>query len=138
MLIQVTERPIYPEQVIASLKREVHGAVVTFMGTVRRFTGDRRVQFLDYEAYPEMAEQKLRQIAREVIEKYQVEDVSIVHRTGRLAVGETSLIVALASPHRREGFDACLHAVERIKEVVPVWKKEIWDGGAAWVHAEGA
>lgn len=137
MLIQVADQAIHPEQVIATLKPRAHGAVVTFMGTVRSFTGERRVKYLDYEAYPEMAEEKLRQIAHEVMARGGVEDVSIVHRVGRLAVGETSLIVALASLHRRQGFDACLYVVDRIKEVVPVWKKEVWDSGEEWVHSEG-
>ncbi len=80
----------------------------------------------------------MRQIAQDVLDKYRVEDISMVHRIGRLYVGETSLVVAVASLHRREGFDACLYTVERIKEVVPVWKKEVWDAGAVWVRAEGA
>ena len=138
MIIQVTEEPLRPEQVIDSLDREVHGAVVTFMGTVRLYTEDRKVQYLDYEAYPEMAEEKLREIAETSIEKYQIEDLSIVHRIGRLHVGETSLIVAVASLHRREGFDACLYTVERIKELVPIWKKEVWAEGELWVRSEGA
>ena len=138
MLIQVTDKVILPAPVVESLHREVHGAVVTFLGTVRRFTGERRIQYLDYEAYPKMAEEKLAQVANEVVKKFQVEDVSIFHRIGRLYVGETSLIVAVASLHRREGFEACLHTVERIKEGVPIWKKEVWDAGAEWVRSEKA
>lgn len=138
MFVRVTSEPITQDPVVQSLDRKIHGAVVTFMGTTRRFTGDRTVQYLDYEAYPEMAEEKLRQVAGEVKAKYGIEDCSIVHRIGRLYVGETSLVVAVASLHRREGFDACLYAVERIKEVVPIWKKEVWDAGAEWVRSEGA
>lgn len=138
MLVRVTDQVVRPEDAIASLKREVHGAVVTFMGTVRLYTEDHRVQYLDYEAYPEMAEEKMRQIAQEVLGKRQVEDIAILHRIGRLYVGETSLVVAVASLHRREGFDACLHTVERIKEIVPIWKKEVWDAGAVWVRSQGA
>ena len=138
MIIRVTEEPLRPEQVIDGLKREVHGAVVTFMGTVRLYTENRKVQYLDYEAYPEMAEEKLREIALEALERDEIEDLSVIHRIGRLHVGETSLIVAVASLHRREGFDTCLYTVERIKELVPIWKKEVWAEGELWVRSEGA
>lgn len=138
MLIDVTNQPITQDPVVESLDRKIHGAVVTFLGTTRRYTGDHIVQYLDYEAYPEMASEKLREVAEEVKVKFGIEDISIVHRIGRLYVGETSLVVAVASPHRREGFDACLYTVERIKEIVPIWKKEVWEAGAEWVRSEGA
>ena len=138
MLIRVTEDLVAPQQVIDSVDQTVHGAIVTFQGTVRAWTEDRKVQYLDYEAYPEMAEGKLREIAEEAKQMPEVEDVSIYHRIGRLHVGQTSLIVAVGSKHRREGFAACLHTVERIKEIVPVWKKEVWEEGEVWVRSEGA
>ena len=138
MLIRVTEQPIFADQALQALDLSIHGAVVTFMGTVRRYTGDRAVKYLDYEAYPEMAEAKLRDIALEAKAKFGLEDIAIIHRTCRLHIGETSLVVAVGSAHRREGFEACLHTVERIKEVVPVWKKEVWDAGSVWVNSEGA
>ena len=138
MLIEITERPIYSDPTINALKLSVHGAVVTFMGTVRRNTGTRVVRYLDYEAYPEMASEKLRQVGTEVIAKFGSEDIAIVHRIGRLYVGETSLVVAVGSAHRREGFEACLYTVERIKEIVPIWKKEVWEVGAVWVNSERA
>ena len=138
MIVRVTEQPLRPEEVIDSLNRTIHGAVVTFMGTVRLYTEDRKVQYLDYEAYTEMAEEKMREISEEALAKFEIEDLSMVHRIGRLSVGETSLIVAIASLHRREGFDACLHVVERIKETVPIWKKEVWEAGEVWVRSEGA
>ena len=137
-MIQVTNEVIRPEAVIDGLRRSIHGAVVTFMGTVRRYTEDREVHYLDYEAYPEMAEEQMGAIAEEVRGRDEIEDVAIVHRVGRLGVGETSLIVAVASLHRREGFDACLYTVERIKELVPIWKKEVWSEGEVWVKSEGA
>ena len=138
MLVEVTEKPVLPEDAIAGLDRKIHGAVVTFLGTVRRFTEDREVEYLDYEAYPEMAGAKLQLIAHEVVGRDKIEDVSILHRIGRLYIGETSLVVAVASLHRREGFDACLYIVERIKEIVPIWKKEVWAEGELWVRGEGA
>ena len=138
MLVEVTDKPITLDPAMRALELTVHGAVVTFLGTVRRYTGERVVQYLDYEAYPEMAAEKLRQVADEAKTKYGLEDIVILHRIGRLYVGEASLAVALGSPHRREGFDACLYTVERIKEIVPIWKKEVWASGAVWVNAERA
>ena len=137
MMVKVTDGVISPQEVIESLQQSVHGAVVTFQGTVRLWTEDRKVKYLDYEAYPEMAEEKLREVAQEVRGMPEIEDVSICHRIGRLYVGETSLIVAVGSKHRRPGFDACLRTVERIKEIVPIWKKEVWDEGEVWVRSEG-
>ena len=137
-MIVVTRDEMDPREVEASLNPQVHGAVLTFQGTVRLWSEGRKVKYLDYEAYPEMAEAKLREIADEVRQRDDVEDISIYHRIGKLYVGETSLIVAVAAKHRRPGFDACLHTIERIKEIVPIWKKEVWDEGEVWVGAEGA
>ncbi len=137
MLVRVTEEKLRPEAVIDSLERKVHGAVTTFMGTVRKYTEDRTVEYLDYEAYPEMAQAKLQEIVDELKSRDEIEDISVVHRIGRLYVGETSLIVAVASLHRRLGFETCLDTVERIKEIVPVWKKEVWAEGEVWVRSEG-
>lgn len=138
MFVQVTDQPITLDPAMRALELTVHGAIVSFLGTVRRYSGDRVVQYLDYEAYPEMADEKLRQVADEAKAKYRLEDIAIIHRIGRLYVGEASLAVALGSPHRREGFDACLYVVESIKEIVPIWKKEVWASGAVWVNAEKA
>lgn len=137
MLIRLQQNPIDAQEVIDSLDRTIHGAVVVFIGTVRLYTDDRKVQYLDYEAYPEMAEVKLHEVAKEVANQFNLEDVSMIHRYGRLFVGEASLVVAVASLHRREGYDASLRTVERIKEVVPIWKKEVWEAGETWVRSEG-
>lgn len=136
-MIRVTEEYVAVQEVINSLSREVHGAVVTFLGTVRLWTGDRKVLYLDYEAYPQMAEEQLRLIVNEGKLRPEVEDIAIYHRIGRLTIGDVSLIVAVASKHRREGFEACLAVVERIKEIVPIWKKEVWGQGEVWVRSEG-
>ena len=138
MFIQVTADPIKPEAIIKTLEPEFHGAITTFMGTVRKFSEGHHVLHLDYEAYVEMAERQLQAIAEEVKKRDEIEDVSIAHRIGRLGIGETSLIVAVASVHRRPGFDACLYTVERIKELAPIWNKEVWVGGSGWVGALGA
>ena len=110
------------------------GAVVLFLGTTRELTGERRTLSLDYECYPEMAVKKMREVADEVRAKFPITGIGILHRTGRLKIGETSLLVAVSSPHRKDAFDACHWCVDRIKEVVPVWKKEHWADGSAWVE----
>lgn len=138
MRVLVTEKAIGADEVIATLDRKIHGAVTTFLGTVRLHSEGRTVRYLEYEAFPEMAESKLREIAEEMKRREGIEDVSIYHRIGRLGIGETSLVVAVASLHRRPGFAACLDTVEQIKEIVPIWKKEVWAEGEEWVRSAGA
>lgn len=135
-MILVTRDVLVPEEVTAQVRAPYNGAVVTFLGTTRNETHGRRVLFLEYEAYVPMAENKLREVAREVKKRWGVPDIAIAHRIGRLEVGEVSLVVAVASPHRREAFAACLEAVDRIKQVVPIWKKEVFEGGEVWVGGE--
>jgi molybdopterin synthase catalytic subunit len=111
------------------------GGIVLFSGTVRGITGPQNTDYLEYEAYAEMAEAVLAQIGAEVQEKWpQVLDIAIVHRTGRLDIGESSVMVAVAGAHRQGLFDACAHAIERLKQVVPIWKKEVGPDGSYWVE----
>ena len=111
------------------------GAVVLFLGTVRDLTGEQVTVFLDYEAYGPMAEKKLAEIETEVRKRWPVGDVAMVHRLGRLEVGEVSVAVAVSTPHRREAFEACQFAIDTLKELVPIWKKEnAPDGTGEWVH----
>lgn len=111
------------------------GAVVLFLGTVRDLTGEQVTVFLDYEAYAPMAEKKLAEIEAEVRRRWPVGDVAMAHRLGRLAVGEVSVAVAVSCPHRAEAFEACRFAVDTLKELVPIWKKEnAPDGTGQWVH----
>jgi molybdopterin synthase catalytic subunit len=111
--------------------------VVTFLGTVRDLTGHERTVALEYEAYPPMAERKMAEIEADVRARWPVGDVALVHRRGRLGVGEVSVAVAVSAPHRAEAFAACRHAIDRLKEVVPIWKKDVADDGrAAWVHPD--
>lgn len=111
------------------------GAVVLFLGTVRDLTGEHMTVFLDYEAYAPMAEKKLAEIEAEVRRRWPVGEVAIVHRLGRLAVGEVSVAVAVSCPHRREAFAACQFAIDTLKQLVPIWKREnAPDGSGEWVH----
>ena len=130
-----TLQPLDPEAITARGKKDTNGAVVTFLGTTRSITGDRRVLHLEYEAYLPMAEKKLAEVADEMCAKFDVEDVAISHRLGRLEIEEISLVVAVASPHRSDAFAACQYAVDRIKQTVPIWKKEFFEGGEVWIES---
>jgi molybdopterin synthase catalytic subunit len=137
MLISITADPLEPQPFIEHVRRDESGAVALFLGVVRNNNLGRRVLHLEYDAYTEMAEKKLRQVAEEVAARWPITDIAIAHRTGRVEIGETSLLVVVSSPHRHEAFEACQQAVNRIKEVVPIWKKEVWEGGESWLEGEG-
>lgn len=109
------------------------GAIATFFGIAREFTNGRRTLYLEYEAYVDMAEKKLRQIGDEIKETYPQANVAIVHRVGRLEISDTAVAIAVSTPHRDAAFKACRYAIERIKEMVPIWKKEHWEDGSYWV-----
>ncbi len=131
---EVTRSPISADEVMARVAAPPIGGIVLFVGTVRNENLGRKVLYLEYEAYPEMAEQVLAQIGEEIREKWpQVEDVAIVHRIGKLEVGETSVVIAVAGAHRQGLFDAASYAIERVKEIAPIWKKEVWEGGEEWL-----
>jgi molybdopterin synthase catalytic subunit len=111
------------------------GAVVLFLGTVRDLTGEHVTAFLEYEAYAPMAEKKLGEIEAEVRRRWPVGEIAIVHRLGRLEVSDVSVAVAVSCPHRKEAFRACEYAIDTLKELVPIWKKEnAPDGTGEWVH----
>ncbi len=130
---EITSGEISIDEVAARLADPANGAIVTFVGVVRGETDGREVRYLEYEAYPEMAEDMLRQIGDEVRARWEtIRDAAIVHRVGRLPVGETAVVIALSAAHRPEVFDALRYAIERLKEIVPVWKKEVWMDGAEW------
>lgn len=132
-LFEVTTEGLSADEVVARLADADVGAVIAFVGVVRGSTDGREVRYLEYEAYPEMAEEVLQQIAGEVRERWRtIREVAIVHRVGRLEIGETSVVIALSAAHREEVFDAVRYAVDRLKEVAPIWKKEVWTDGAEW------
>ena len=129
-LFEIVQDDISVDEVVARLADPANGAVVTFVGVVRCETDGREVLYLEYEAYPEMAVQTLRQVAGEVQERWpEIREVAIVHRVGRLTVGETAVVIALSAAHRRQMFDALHYAIDRLKEIVPIWKKEVWVDG---------
>ena len=135
-LFEVTSEPLDPERLVRHVRRDESGAVALFLGVVRDNSMGRRVLYLEYDAYPEMAARVMREIAAEAKARWPITDIAIQHRTGRLEIGETSLVIAVSSPHRKEAFEACHHLVDRFKEVVPVWKKEVWEGGEVWIEGD--
>jgi molybdopterin synthase catalytic subunit len=139
-MFEVTQRPLDPAPLVAAVRRNESGAVVLFYGVARNENLGRRVLWLEYDAYPEMAMKKLREVGDEVRAKFPVTGIGILHRTGRVEIGEASLLVAVSSGHRKEAFAACHYAVDRVKQVVPVWKKEVFEGGEEWIegHVPGA
>lgn len=132
-LFEITTEEIFVDEVVGRLADPGVGAVITFVGVVRGETDGREVHYLEYEAYPEMAEETLRQIGGEIQTRWKtIREVAIVHRVGRLQVGETAVVIALSAAHRQEVFDAIHYSIDRLKEIVPLWKKEVWADGAEW------
>jgi len=124
------------KQVVDGLKRGEDGAALVFEGVVRNQTRGRRTLYLNYEAYEDMALRQLESLASEAINKFQIRDVAIVHRLGRLEIGETSVLIAVASAHRGPAFDACRWVIDTLKKKVPIWKKEYFEDGAVWADGE--
>ena len=136
-MFAIVEEPIDIGAVISSSQRPDCGAISTFIGTTRvDETDGSRVEYLEYEAYRPMADRKLEEIGAEIRERWDVREVSIVHRLGRVDPGEPSVVVVVAAPRRGPAFEASRHAIERIKEVVPIWKREVWSDGYVWVGSQ--
>ena len=132
----IVRQVIDTQQVVGALKRGEDGAALFFEGVVRNQTRGRKTLYLEYEAYEEMALAQLEKLAAEALEKFQVRDVAIVHRLGRLEIGETSVLIAVASAHRAAGFEACRWLIDTLKRTVPIWKKEFFEDGAVWADGE--
>lgn len=134
-IYEVTEEPLSIDDLARAVGLPACGAIATFVGIVRDHTGERQVDHLEYEAYTPMAEKTLRQIGQEIRERWpSIRAVGIRHRIGRLEIGEASVVIAVAASHRADVFDACRYAIDRIKEIVPIWKKEFWTDGEMWIE----
>ena len=132
-LFQVVEAPIVVDDVIQKVASRNAGATVVFLGTVREMTKGKRTLSLEYEAYVPMAERKLFEIGEEMHTKWPQLQVAITHRVGRLDISEIAVVIAVSSPHRKSAYEANEYAIERIKEIVPIWKKEYWEDGSKWI-----
>jgi molybdopterin synthase catalytic subunit len=134
--IEIVDRPIDAEEIVRAVKAASDGAVCVFDGIVRDNTRGRKTLYLDYEAYREMALEQMRKLADEAVAKFGVRDVAMVHRLGRLQVGETSVLIAVASAHRAAAFEACRWLIDTLKKTVPIWKRETFADGAVWADGE--
>jgi molybdopterin synthase catalytic subunit len=135
-MIIITSNKLNPEDLTDSVRNPKNGAIITFLGTTRDNNEGKRVLYLDYETYQDMAYEMINQICNDVSLKWQISDISVAHRIGRVEIGEISLVVAVGSPHREAAFQAGQFAVDRIKQIVPIWKKEVFEGGEVWVGGE--
>jgi molybdopterin synthase catalytic subunit len=136
MRVELGRAVIPSAQVLDEMKSGSDGAVCVFDGIVRDNTRGRRTLFLDYEAYEEMALEQMRRLAAEAVVKFGVRDIALLHRLGRLEVGETSVLIVVASAHRGAAFDACRWLIDTLKKTVPIWKKEHFVDGAVWAAGE--
>jgi molybdopterin synthase catalytic subunit len=136
-IYEITREPIDKAGLERRLLTGAAGAVVTFDGTVRNQTKGRGVVKLQYEAYPPMAVKEMRKVGAEMRERWpEIERIGIIHRFGELAVTESSVVIVVTSPHRRVAFEACHYAIDRVKQTVPIWKKEIFADGEEWVEGQ--
>jgi molybdopterin synthase catalytic subunit len=134
-LFRLIREPINIQDIIESIQRPEDGAVVVFDGVVRNNSKDKAVRFLEYEAYEAMALKKLEEIGLRAKREFEIRDIAIVHRLGHLEVGECSIVIAVASAHRGPAFDACRFAIDTIKKIVPIWKKEFYEDGEVWIES---
>jgi molybdopterin synthase catalytic subunit len=135
-LISLVHTAIDPAPLLLHVRRRGDGAIVTFDGFVRDHSKNRRTLYLEYEAYEAMAISKLREIAVHLHERFSIDRVAMVHRLGRLGIGETSVFIAVGSAHRAAAFDACRYAIDTLKRTVPIWKKEYFEDGSVWADGE--
>lgn len=129
----ISKEPLDLRAAVAEVETADAGAVATFVGTVRRRSRGRAVLHLEYEAYEEMAEEMLHALAEELKAKHELSEIAIHHRVGRVEIGEPSVVIAVSAPHRAPALDACREAIDTLKETVPLWKKEVYEGGEEWI-----
>ena len=135
-MFRITHQPIDLEELVRWVSDAEAGAIVPFIGTTRNYNEGRRVIALDYEAYPEMAEKELARIGAEAKQKWPICKMAIVHRLGPVQIGEASVIIVVSSAHRDAAFAASRFAIEEIKKTVPIWKKEVFEGGEVWIGSQ--
>jgi MoaE-MoaD fusion protein len=133
-VFRLIRAPIDIQKIIAGIQRPEDGAVVIFDGVVRNHSQDKAVRFLEYDAYESMALKKLEEIGARAKNEYEIRDIAIVHRLGHMNIGECSIVIAVASAHRGPAFDACRFAIDTIKEIAPIWKKEFYENGEVWIE----
>ncbi len=133
-LINITREPLDRDAIIAAVAHPEAGGIVTFEGVVRNHARGKRIRYLEYDAYPEMAEEQFARIAAEAEQRWGPLRIAIWHRIGRLEIGEASVIIVVAAPHRAQAFEACRYAIDTLKTTVPIWKKEVAEDGEEWVE----
>jgi molybdopterin synthase catalytic subunit len=134
-MVSITTDPIDMNAAYQYVSTDAAGAITFFFGTVRDSTNDRPVERLEYEAYDRMALTKMQEIADEACQRWDVRKYAIIHRKGNLAIGDIAVLIAVATPHRADAFDACRYIIDTLKQSVPIWKKEIFEDGQVWVDA---
>lgn len=133
MNYEISKEPIQIQAVIDKVVQREAGAITTFIGTVRELTKGKKTLFLIYEAYEAMAVKKLEQIGREIEQRWEGSKAAITHRVGKLDITDVAVVIAVSTPHRADAYEANRYAIERIKEIVPIWKKEHWSDGVEWM-----
>jgi molybdopterin synthase catalytic subunit len=132
-MFEIKKAPLIVEEVVEKVRSDSCGAIATFIGTVRNASMGKRVVYLEYDAYEEMAVKKMGAVGQEVKEKWDIDKMAITHRIGKLDIGEMSVVIAISSPHRKDALEACQYTIDRIKQIVPIWKKEVWEDGEIWI-----
>ena len=135
-MIEITDKPISPELLVDRVKTDRSGCVLAYIGVIREYSRGKQVLSVEYEDAKRTAENSLGEIASEVRQKWQLDNIAICHRTGKLKVGDINLVIAIASAHRQEGFAACQYAIDRFKQVMPTHKTETYQDGSIWVEGE--
>jgi molybdopterin synthase catalytic subunit len=133
-MFRITAEPLNEREMMQAAANDAAGAIALFAGVVRNENLGRNVVYLEYDAYPPMAERKMAEIADEVRARWPVTGIAMAHRTGRLEIGEASVLIAVSSPHRGDAIEACHYAIDRLKATVPIWKKEVFEGGEEWLE----
>jgi len=133
-VFRLIREPIDVRKITESLKKPEDGALVVFEGVVRNNSQDKAVRFLEYDAYESMALKKMEEIGSRAKSEFAIRDIAIIHRLGHMDVGECSIVIVVASAHRASAFDACRFAIDTIKEIAPIWKKEFYEDGEVWIE----